>query len=178
MPGAAEVLHLGSGDVGPAAIGPAWRTAEGGWRTLASCIAADVAGWDWEAHRAEGGIVDFTLAWRLGGTGVGAIRVLERIVIDGDTVRVTATVEGDGIDTVAFLVPMIETDGGVPADLVVDADGTASCRTGGGVFRARCPGATLAWEPGRAVNRNGVYRVARWVAAGTSIACELRLDRP
>ncbi len=177
-PGQPKFFTSVPADGGPAAIGPSWRTATGGWRTLASCIAADVAGWDWEAHRADGGVADFTLAWRLGGTGVGAIRVLERIVIDGDTVRVTATVEGDGIDTVAFLVPMLETDGGVPADLVVDADGTASCRTGGGVFSACCPGATFAGEPGRAVNRNGVYRVARWVAAGTSIACVLRLDRP
>jgi hypothetical protein len=160
---------------GSVAIGPAWRTAAGGWRTLASCVAADVAAWDWEARRADGGVADFTLAWRLGGTGTVAIRVTERIVMDGDSVRVTASVEGDGVDAVAFLVPMLETDGGEPAALAAEPDDTATCRSRGAVFSARCPGAVFAWEPGRAVNRNGVYRVARWEVAGGSIACVLRL---
>jgi hypothetical protein len=160
---------------GPAAIGPAWRAGTGAWRTLASCTAAEVAGWDWEARRAEAGTVDFTLAWRLAGSGGAAVRVSERIEMDGDSVSVTAAVEGDDVDTVAFLVPMLETDGGAPAALVADPDGTASCRTKGALFSACCRGAAFTWEPGRAVNRNGVYRVARWEVVGRSIGCVLRL---
>jgi hypothetical protein len=70
---------------------------------------------------------------------------------------------------------MLETDGGEPAALAAEPDDTATCRSRGAVFSARCPGAVFAWEPGRAVNRNGVYRVARWEVAGGSIACVLRL---
>jgi hypothetical protein len=115
--------------------------------------------------------VDFTLAWRLAGSGV---RVSERIEMDGDSVRVTASVDGDAVDAVAFLVPMLETDGGPPTALEVAGD-TVACRARGAAFTACCRGAAFAWEPGRAVNRNGVYRVARWEVVGCSIACVLRL---
>lgn len=172
-PGRPKFFSAVEPTAGPAAIGPAWKTGGGAWRTLAASTAADVASWDLEVHRADAEAAEFTLVWRI--ADGGPARLTERVLMDGETVRVTACVDADGIEAIGFVVPVLETDGGDAARVEV-ADGEVSCRARGALFRASCPGATFAWEPGRAVNRNGVYRLARWEAGGRSIACVLRLD--
>lgn len=171
-PGSPKFFSAVEPTAGPAAIGPAWRAGGRAWRTLAAGTATDIAAWDLDVHRADAGGAEFTLAWRLADGGPG--RVTERIRMDGESVRVTASVEADRLEAVGFVVPVLDTDGGAPARIEVE-DGTVSCRFGGAVFGAACPGASFAWEPGRAVNRNGVYRLARWESSGRSITCVLRL---
>lgn len=172
-PGRPKFFVSAAATAGPAAIGPSWRTGSGAWRTLAACTAADVASWDLETCRADAGAADFTLAWQI--AAPEPVRVTERIRMDGETVRVTATVEAEGVDAVRFIVPMLDTDGR-QAPVIVVADGTVTCRVEGARFSACCPGASFGWEPGLAVNRNGVFRLARWESSGRSITCVLRLE--
>jgi len=123
--------------------------------------------------------LEIEVTWRLAGAD-GTV-VSERIRLEDEGIRIRATVAGGGVAgvneaAVRFLVPILDDDGGAKAVVTVEA-GEVECRRGEFVFRAYCPGAALDWEPGRSVNRNGVYRVARWEAAGNAIECRLSLAR-
>ena len=156
----------------PAAIGPCWKGADGLWRSLASCGAREVTGWDVSADRRAAGL-DVEVVWNL--ALPGAVAVVTRISLEDAGVRVRATVKGAGVSGIAFQVPIMESDGASTASIVA-REGVVECRLRGARLVASCPGAAQGWEKGRGVNRNGVFRVARWQSSGNAIECILTLD--
>lgn len=156
----------------PAAIGPCWKGADGLWRSLASCGAREVLGWDVSAERRAAGL-DVKLVWNLAPPGARSVHLC--VSLEDARVRVRATVSGGDVSAVAFQVPVMESDGGSTASIVA-RDGVVECLIRGARLRASCAGAEQGWEPGRGVNRNGVYRVARWQTSGNVMECLLTLD--
>jgi hypothetical protein len=157
-----------------AAIGPCWKDSEGVWRSLATCGAKEIRGWDVSAGRREAGL-DVYLVWRVATAGTPLVTL--RVALEDAVVRVRAIVSGEGVSAIAFQVPVIESDGATSAAIRAGG-GVIECVMGGSRLRASCLGATLSWESVRVVNRNGVYRVARWEATGNAIECRLALDAP
>ena len=149
------------------ALGPGWPTG-GGWRWLSELTRGDA--YDVRVSAVER-CEALELRVRYGGD-FGVVREVCSLSADG--VRYEARV--DGAKRIALQVPLLETDGEARSEIELTRGG-ARVRYRGHEYQVQVGGAQAArMEPWAAPNRNGIYRVAVFEAAGDRTECTLKLS--
>ena len=163
---------VASGTAGrAAAVGPAWRKADGPWQALASC-SSHVA--KVECHPIE--VTDDRVRWRLVHelAECAATRVEQTFALTQGELAIEIAVTGQ-VDAVALEAPCLVFDGEQDADMRVESN-AVHVRHRGARFTAAVPRATMV-TVGTAdrANRQAVYRIVSFETPGRHISGTLSL---
>jgi len=171
-PDASYIVSRGAGGRA-AAIGPAWRCADGAWQSLAGC-SEEIVDVSCQSEHVGPDAVRWTIAQQLVGCDVG--RVLQRYALEPGRLHIDVELP-PGTREVAVEVPCLVFDGERETSIETGAD-YLCVRFRGARLVARAPQADrVVLAPEERASRQAVYRVAAFERSGRRLEAEVRLER-